>query len=102
MGKPLQGVSETAVVGDGRLQIALDNMPGALVYTDENQNIVFCNDRFREMYQVPAELLRPGQPYSLFLRHLATHGYYGKGDVDAMVARRLESLRHPTGKSFED
>ena len=102
MGKPLQGVSETAVVGDGRLQIALDNMPGALVYTDENQNIVFCNDRFREMYPVPAELLRPGQPYAQFLRHLATHGYYGEGDADAMVARRLESLRHPTGKSFED
>ena len=30
------------------------------------------------------------------------NGYYGAGDVDALVARRLESLRNPTGKSFED
>ena len=91
-----------AAAADGYLQVALDNMPGALVYTDDDLNIVFCNDRFREMYPVPAELLRPGQPYPQFLRYLATHGYYGKGDVDMMVARRVESLRHPTGKSFED
>jgi PAS domain-containing protein len=37
-------------------------MPGALVHTDEELNIVFCNDRFRELYPVPSELLRPGQP----------------------------------------
>jgi adenylate cyclase len=89
-------------VAAGHLQVALDNMPGALVYTDANLNIVFCNDRFRDMYPVPAALLRPGQPYPEFLRYLATHGYHGKGDVEALVARRIESLRHPTGKSFED
>ncbi len=101
MDKPLQSATETAVVVDDHLQVALDNMPGALVYTDEYLNIVFCNDRFGEMYPVPADLLRPGQPYAGFLRYLATHGYYGKGDADAMVARRVESLRHPTNKSFE-
>ncbi len=26
-------------------------MPGALTYVDENLNIVFCNDRFRDMYK---------------------------------------------------
>ncbi len=87
---------------DAQLQVALDNMPGALVYTDEQLNIVFCNERFRELYLVPQELLRPGRPYPAFLRYLAENGYYGKGDADAMVARRVESLRHPTGRSFED
>lgn len=101
MDKPLQGASETAAA-DGNLQVALDNMPGALVYVDEDLNIVFCNDRFREMYPVPAELLRNGRPYPEFLRYLASHGYHGEGDVDMIVARRVESLRHPTGKSFED
>jgi len=102
MDEPLQSVAETPAVADDHLQVALDHMPGALVYTDQDLNIVFCNDRFREMYPVPADLLRPGRPYREFLRYLATHGYYGKGDVEALVARRLESLRHPTGKSFED
>jgi PAS domain-containing protein len=85
-----------------QLQVALDNMPGALVYTDDDLNIVFCNDRFREMYPVPAELLQPGRAYPAFLRYLAEHGYYGEGDVDTLVARRVESLRHPSGQSFED
>ena len=84
------------------LKVALDNMPGALVYTDAQLRIVLCNDRFGEFYPVPRGLLEPGRPYPDFLRHLASHGYYGEGDVEAMVAKRIESLRNPTGQSFED
>jgi class 3 adenylate cyclase/PAS domain-containing protein len=87
---------------EAQLHVALDNMPGALVYTDENLNVVFCNDRFKEMYIVPPELLQPGRPYAGFLRYLAENGYYGPGDVDAMVAQRVESLRNPSGQGFED
>jgi adenylate cyclase len=87
---------------EGRFHVALDNMPGAVAYTDNDLNFVLCNERFREMYQVPAELLQPGRPYPDLLRHLAENGYYGQGDVDALVARRVESLRNPSGKTFED
>jgi class 3 adenylate cyclase/PAS domain-containing protein len=86
----------------GQLHLVLDNMPGALVYTDGDLRIVICNNRFKEMYKVPQELLEPGRPYADFLRHLADNGYYGNGDVDALVARRVESLRNPSGMSFED
>ncbi|MBK7471658.1 MAG: PAS-domain containing protein [Betaproteobacteria bacterium] len=85
-----------------QLHLVLDNMPGALAYTDAELNIVFCNERFKEMYKVPPELLQPGRPYAGLLRHLAENGYYGKGDVEAMVERRVESLRNPSGRSFED
>ena len=85
-----------------QLHVALDNMPGALVYTDADLKVVFCNERFREMYLVPRELLEPGRPYPEFLRYLAEHGYYGPGDADAQVAKRIESIRHPSGRSFED
>ncbi len=57
-----------------QLQVALDNMPGALTYVDESLNIVFCNDRFRDMYTVPPELLRRGRPYADLLRYLAVNG----------------------------
>jgi class 3 adenylate cyclase/PAS domain-containing protein len=93
---------ESLAQKEAELHVALDNMPGALVYTDENQNIIVCNDRFKEMYPVPDDLLQPGRPYPDFLRYLAEHGYYGEGDVDALVARRVESLRNPSGRSFED
>ena len=87
---------------EAQLHVALDNLPGALAYTDDDLNIVICNERFKEMYIAPAELLQPGRPYPEFLRYLAANGYYGEGDVDALVAKRVESLRNPTGKSFED
>ena len=87
---------------EDQLRVALDNMPGALVYTDEDLNIVFCNERFREMYPVPRDLLQSGRPYPEFLRHLADKGYYGEGDVGALVAQRVDSLRNPSGRSFED
>ena len=85
-----------------QLRVALDNMPGSLIYTDAGLRIIVCNNRFKEMYIVPQELLQPGRPYPDFLRYLAENGYYGEGDVDALVARRVESLRNPSGKSFED
>ncbi|MGR3717467.1 MAG: PAS-domain containing protein [Thermohalobaculum sp.] len=86
---------------EAQLRVALDNMPGALVYTDEELNLVFCNDRFADIYQAPKELLQPGCPYPTFLRYVAEHGYYGDGDVDTFVAERVESLRNPSGKTFE-
>jgi class 3 adenylate cyclase/PAS domain-containing protein len=92
---------KSAVV-ERQLQLALDNMPGALAYTDESLNLVFCNDRFREMYKIPAELLQPGRPYSDVFRYLARNGYYGPGEVEAHVAKRVESLRNPAGQTFED
>ena len=87
---------------EAQLKVALDNMPGALCYTNDDLNIVICNDRFADMYPVPPELLEPGRPYTDLLRHLATRGYYGEGDVEALVGRRVESLRNPTGSTFED
>src|SRR5262245_27826667 len=64
---------------EAQLKVALDNMPGALMYTDALLNIVFCNVQFRQMYTVPSELLQSGRPYPAFLRYLAENGYYGKG-----------------------
>ena len=39
--------------------------------------IVVCNNRFKEMYKVPEELLEPGRSYADFLHYLADNGYYG-------------------------
>jgi class 3 adenylate cyclase/PAS domain-containing protein len=98
----LKNAEEELAKNEAKLHVSLDNMPGALVYTDDDLNIVLCNDRFAEMYPVPKKLLQPGRPYPEFLRYLAEHGYYGDGAVDALVARRVESLRNPSNKSFED
>jgi signal transduction histidine kinase/CheY-like chemotaxis protein len=98
----LKHAEENLTRKETQLHVSLDNMPGALVYTDDDQNIVVCNERFAEMYPVPKELLNPGRPYPDFLRYLAEHGYYGDGDIDTLVAGRVQSLRNPSGVVFED
>jgi class 3 adenylate cyclase/PAS domain-containing protein len=98
----LKRAEENLARKEAQLHVALDNMPGCLAYTDEALNIVVCNNRFIDMYPVPRELFEPGRPYPNLLRYLAEHGYYGEGDVDSLVAQRVESLRNPTGVAFED
>ena len=51
------------------------------------------------MYEIPSELLQPGRPYPAFLRHLAEHGYYGEGDVHALVARRVQVCATRQGRA---
>jgi signal transduction histidine kinase len=86
---------------ESQLRLIFDNMPGGLVYTDEELNLVFSNDRLADIYLAPRELLQPGCPYPNYLRYLAEHGFYGEGDVDALVAELVESLRNPSNKTFE-
>ncbi len=98
----LREAERNVLANEAKLHVALDNMPGALVYTDEALNIVVCSDRFAEMYPVPRELIAPGRPYPGLLRHLAENGYYGDGDVESLVAARVDSLRNPAGATLED
>ena len=62
---------------EAQLRVAMDNMPGALAYTDEDLNVVVHNERFAEMYPVPRELLQPGRPYRTGQRS----GLIGRGCV---------------------
>ena len=88
---------------EAQLHVALDNMPGALVYTDERPaTSSSATTASRRCTSSRRSCCNPARPYSDFLRYLAENGYYGEGDVDALVAKRVESLRNPTGKSFED
>ena len=83
---------------EAELHVALANMPGALVFTDEECRLVLCNDRFADMYSVPKELLQRGRSYVDVLRHLANSGHYGDGDVEALVAKRVDSLATRPGR----
>ncbi len=84
------------------LAMALDNLPGALVLTDSDLRVVICSRRFSELYHAPPGYLNPGSDYRAFIRYLAENGYYGDGDVEELIAKRIESVRNPAGERFED
>ncbi len=56
----IEATNQELAEKEAQLLIALNSMPGLLVYTDENLNIVLCNERFSEMYQAQREMLQPG------------------------------------------
>ena len=43
-------------------EIALKNMVRGLSMFDADQRLIVCNDSYREMYDLPEELTKPGTP----------------------------------------
>lgn len=49
--------------------IALNNMVRGLSMFDAQQRLIVCNNSYREMYALPAELTRPGTPLADIVRY---------------------------------
>ncbi|MDX1781683.1 MAG: PAS-domain containing protein [Thalassovita sp.] len=63
---------------------------GLSIY-DRDLNLVVCNRPFREMFDLPPELVQPGTGFAATIRHLVERGEYGDiEDVDAAVQSRVE------------
>jgi len=52
-----------------RFDAALHNMPAGLSMFDSEQRLIVCNRAYREIYDVPEELTRPGTPMSEIVRY---------------------------------
>jgi len=53
---------------NGWFEIALDNMARGLSMFDADQRLIVCNKMYREIYQLPEELTRPGTPLAELVR----------------------------------
>ncbi len=53
---------------NGWFEIALDNMARGLSMFDAEQRLIVCNRMYREIYQLPEELTRPGTQLSEIVR----------------------------------
>jgi diguanylate cyclase (GGDEF)-like protein/PAS domain S-box-containing protein len=68
-----------------RFEAALSNMTQGLCLFDAEKRLVVANNRFREMYDIPAELTAPGTPLPLILQHHADRGAKSDLTVDEHV-----------------
>ena len=75
------------------LEATLDNMGQGLLVLDAGLNIKAWNDRFLRLLDLPAESMAPGRPVIDMCRIVARRGEYGPGDVEAVIAERVERLR---------
>jgi diguanylate cyclase (GGDEF)-like protein len=84
------------------LQAIIDNFPGGIGFFDKDLRVVVCNDRAKEILDLPAGLFANGPPpLEDILRFNASRGEYGAGDVEAQVAEKLALAKDRTTYHFE-
>ena len=73
------------------LRGAIDAIDEAFVLFDPEDRLVFCNEKFRQLYAPVADMLVPGISFESIVRKGAERGQYPKaeGRVDDWVAERV-------------
>ena len=82
------------------MRMALDNMSQGLCMFDEQERLLVCNPRYRAMYQLPAEVARPGVSLARLLNYRIAHGTFA-GDPDTYRRELQASLAEGRSVSNE-
>lgn len=83
------------------LQAALDHINQGFSVFDADLKLLAWNRGLFEMLDLPLWLACRGMPLEAFFRVIAGRGEYGSGDIETMVARRLERAALFESHSFE-
>ena len=84
------------------LQGVMDSFPGGISVFDKDLRLVVCNDKVRELVGYPDELFRDGMPtFEQIVRSNAERGEYGPGDVENLVAERLDRAHRAVPHQLE-
>lgn len=97
---PYETLVSSSVNADTVLVLeALSGIDQALLVVNRNHEVVFVNDRYRDLFDVPPDLIRPGAAFHELQVYLAGKGEYGDGDPRDHVAVREEAMRE--GRNFK-
>jgi diguanylate cyclase (GGDEF)-like protein len=72
-----------------RFNIALGTMAQGLCMLDADLRLVECNDRYRELLRVPADVARPGMLLRDVIGYSVDHGRHPGQTLDDIMAARL-------------
>ncbi|MEO9902617.1 ATP-binding protein [Nisaea sp.] len=75
--------------------------PAGMIVTDAEMRIVVVNERFREIFQGPDEMLDRGKNYEAVIRFEINRGDYGSADHEPQFQVLVESIRNPTDKQIQ-
>ncbi len=81
------------------IDAAINNMPQALLMFDAEARLVICNQRYTEMYDLPPEVVKPGQRLQDLLRYRQSKGTYS-GDPESYAEQLLATIARGEGSSF--
>ena len=72
-----------------RLEEAINHLSLGIVIFDEKREVVFCNERYREMYALSPEQVKPGTPTHELIRHRLDLGLKVPGAPDDYIRQRV-------------
>ncbi len=77
------------------LQALLDVLPVGVALIDKNLTVLVANEASARLQGLPAGLFEPGTSLRDAFRYHAAQGVYGPGDIETLVAQRVERSRDP-------
>ncbi len=84
------------------LEGVVNNFPGGISVFDKNLRMIYCNEQQKKLLEYPDDLFDGGYPTLEDLYRLnAARGEYGPGDVEDLVAVRMELAREQRAHVFE-
>ena len=94
--------SESLIERARLLEGVVNNFPGGISVFDKNLRMIYCNEQQKKLLEYPDDLFDGGYPTLEDLYRLnAARGEYGPGDVEDLVAVRMELAREQRAHVFE-
>jgi signal transduction histidine kinase/CheY-like chemotaxis protein len=86
-----------------RLWAAIETIPDGFVLFDRDDRLVMCNARYRAIYSLSADAIRPGAAFADILRHGVARGQFADalGREEAWIAERLAEHAAPPPGGLE-
>src|SRR5829696_7600071 len=72
-----------------RLEEAINHLSLGIVIFDEKRELIFCNGRYREMYRLSPEQVKPGTPTRELIRHRLSLGLKVPVAPDEYIRERV-------------
>ena len=76
-----------------QLDKVLSNMSQGFCLFDKNQNLVFCNQQYQKMYEMPDDLVVPGATLAQIMEYRVENGLYAGDDKQAYIKQRLDCVK---------
>jgi len=82
-----------------QLRDAIEAVPDGFVLYDSEDRLVWCNQKYREVYPESAEFIVPGATFEDIIRGGVSNGQYAEaiGNEEQWIAERMARHRNPAG-----
>jgi PAS domain S-box-containing protein len=77
---------------EAHLRLAMDTMTDGIFMLDGDMQYVLFNNRYRELVEIPGDIIQIGAKVGDVIKAHAIRGDYGKGDTDGLVRKRRLGL----------